>query len=171
MDLLDRYLGKSAAVIAEKQSIAEIDERKLDAEIADLSRRVAPSAVVPPPSNLGRLCRPGGKRCEPKEPASKARSPLKPLGITALLDKLDGIKDSIDALNKKLDRTNMTAQELTDALNSAGDQLEKAKGEILAEIEKIKAGTSELTPEQQASVQRIVAIAQSLDDVVPDNVG
>jgi hypothetical protein len=40
MDLLDRYLGKSATVIAQGDPIAEIDERKLDAEIRELNSRI-----------------------------------------------------------------------------------------------------------------------------------
>ena len=41
MDLLDRYLGKSPQVVTtERETLADVDEKKLDAEISDLQRRV-----------------------------------------------------------------------------------------------------------------------------------
>jgi hypothetical protein len=46
MDLLDRYLGKAPQVAApERETIADLDEKKLDAEIAALQRRVNQPAV------------------------------------------------------------------------------------------------------------------------------
>lgn len=40
MDLLNRYLGKSPTIIAEGEPISSVDERKLDAEIHELQRRI-----------------------------------------------------------------------------------------------------------------------------------
>lgn len=70
--------------------------------------------------------------------------------------------------------------ELKTILDSAASALERAKGEI---ITKVNALTSEverltvllqqddkdLTPEVQASVDKIVAISKEIDDLNPDN--
>lgn len=82
------------------------------------------------------------------------------LGITEL-------KKQLTEINHKLDHVIMDSAELTTKLTEAGDKLEKAKAEILAEIEKIQSGGA-LTPEAQAAVERLQSIAQALDDIVPD---
>lgn len=58
---------------------------------------------------------------------------------------------------------------IDDALNAVSDKLDKAKGEILGAIEKAQeeaaaGGVSD------ATLERLNAAAQSLDDVVPDEV-
>ena len=89
------------------------------------------------------------------------------LGLTDIRNELSEISLKLDQINQKLAHIQMTNAELTAALTEAGDKLEKAQAEILAELEKLKAG-GELSPEAQATVARIQSIAQALDDVVPD---
>ena len=80
---------------------------------------------------------------------------------------LTEINKQLAVINKKLDQIMATQSEAAAKLAEAADKLEKAKGELLAEIEKLKAG-GELSPEAQAAVERIQALAQALDDIVPD---
>lgn len=60
-----------------------------------------------------------------------------------------------------------TLKEQLDALNA---QLEKAKGEIVAEIEALKGALSDvdIPEEAQASLDKLAGLAQSLDELNPD---
>lgn len=89
------------------------------------------------------------------------------LGLNEIRKELSEISKKLDKINNQLGTITLTTEELTQALTEAGDKLDKAKAEILAEIEKIKAGGA-LTPEAQAAVERLKTIAQALDDIVPD---
>jgi hypothetical protein len=46
MDLINRYLGKAAQPIVGGETPADVDERKLDAEIAELQKKVNPPAAA-----------------------------------------------------------------------------------------------------------------------------
>lgn len=76
------------------------------------------------------------------------------------------------ALNVILTLTIMTkVSELSAALGAVADRVSKAQTEILAEIETLKGqigADADLSPEAQASLDRLTGLAQSLDDINPD---
>jgi hypothetical protein len=73
-------------------------------------------------------------------------------------------------LIKLEDKIMAKVSELAGLLNAVSARLEKAKGEIEAEIQTLKdeIANEDLTPEAQASFDRLSAIAQGLDDLNPD---
>ena len=86
-----------------------------------------------------------------------------------------GWKKDLAEINKKLDTTSeqlevitLKLSELTGHLNEVGDKLEKAQAEILAALEKLGSSDPDLSSEGQAAVDRVRAIAEALDAVVPD---
>jgi len=60
--------------------------------------------------------------------------------------------------------------ELSAKLTAIGDQLEKAKNEIVAEVQTLKdaLANTTITPEADASLTRLQGLAQGLDDLNPD---
>jgi len=60
--------------------------------------------------------------------------------------------------------------ELAATLANLSDKLDKAKIEIVTEITKLKEGmgNADIPPEAQASLERLSALAQALDDIIPD---
>ena len=70
-------------------------------------------------------------------------------------------------IDRKLNKIMATLQERFDAVNerldTAGSKLTEASAEILAELEKLRAGGT-LTPEQEASLANIEAKAQAIAD-------
>jgi hypothetical protein len=58
--------------------------------------------------------------------------------------------------------------ELGDALNAISVQLAKAKDEILAKISALEGQIGTIPADAQANLDAVKAIAQALDDVVPD---
>ncbi len=60
--------------------------------------------------------------------------------------------------------------ELAALITGVSDQLAKAKGEIVAKIAALEAALSntELPAEAQTAMDNLKAVAQSLDDIVPD---
>lgn len=64
-----------------------------------------------------------------------------------------------------------TQKELADKLNTIGDELDKAKAEIVAAVQALKDALSaagSTTPEVDAAVARLESGAQALDDLNPD---
>ncbi len=64
-----------------------------------------------------------------------------------------------------------TQAELAAKLTSIGDELDKAKAEIVAAIQALKdalASAGATTPEVDAAVVRLEGSAQALDDLNPD---
>lgn len=61
--------------------------------------------------------------------------------------------------------------ELAAALGAVADRVSKAQTEILAEIEVLKGqigADADLSPEAQASLDRLTGLVQALDDINPD---
>lgn len=59
--------------------------------------------------------------------------------------------------------------ELPAILNGIADRLDKSKTEILAEIETLKTSLDgDISPETQASIDRLSKLSQDLDDLNPD---
>lgn len=61
----------------------------------------------------------------------------------------------------------MSVQETIDAVV---EQLSKAKGELLGEIDKLRASLSAAEVAHKVDVSGLVAVAQALDDIVADDV-
>lgn len=64
-----------------------------------------------------------------------------------------------------------TQAELATALNNASDQLEKVKTEILQKLQELTDAVNnagQTTPEVDQALERLRASTQGLDDVVPD---
>lgn len=64
-----------------------------------------------------------------------------------MAEKLSGLDEVLDALEAKF---------------------QKAKNEILSELEKIRTADPDLTPESLASLARLREVADALDAIVPD---
>lgn len=64
----------------------------------------------------------------------------------------------------------MKLSELAAALTTVGDQVTKAKDEIVAKITALEASLSdvEIPAEAQTNLDALKALAQALDDIVPD---
>lgn len=58
--------------------------------------------------------------------------------------------------------------EVAAAINAVNEQLEKARLEIVSAIAALSASDPDLSPEGNAALDRLKAVAQRLDDVVPD---
>lgn len=85
------------------------------------------------------------------------------------------VHNYFQTINQKLDRILdnqkkiiMKQSELAAALTSVKDQLTKAKDEILAKIAALQTSDPDISPEGQAALDSLKAIAQALDDVVED---
>ena len=81
---------------------------------------------------------------------------------------LGAVRRELAAINKQLENINVKLSELATSLNEVGDKLDKAKAEILAQIEKLEAADPDLSPEGQAAVERLREVAEALDAVVED---
>jgi hypothetical protein len=89
----------------------------------------------------------------------------------ATLEDLGGVVDTIFVLLLRLERKlSMKISEGTAKIVALGDQLEKAQTEIVAEIQKLKDATADadLPPEATAAIERLGALADSLDALNPD---
>ena len=75
------------------------------------------------------------------------------------------IYNRLDELGRKEERD---MSELSDALAAVAAQLEKAKEEILSKIAALEGQIGTIPPDAQANLDAVKAIAQALDDVVPD---
>lgn len=64
----------------------------------------------------------------------------------------------------------MTLEQLTQILNDTKAQLAKASGEIIAKIDALEAQLANVvtTPEVDAALADLKAVAQQLDDINPD---
>lgn len=62
----------------------------------------------------------------------------------------------------------MKQSELAAKLEEVSTQLHKAKEEIMAELDALRASDPDLSPEGVAAVQKLGNIAQALDDVIAD---
>lgn len=73
-------------------------------------------------------------------------------------------------LQHAINRIMSKLSELEGLLEKVGDQLDKAKTEIVAEIQSLKDALEDVTiPDgAQASLDRLSALAQALDDINPD---
>jgi len=60
----------------------------------------------------------------------------------------------------------MKENEIAEKLNAISDQLTKASGEINAQLEVLR--NADLSADASAALDRLSAIAQALDDIVPD---
>lgn len=79
--------------------------------------------------------------------------------------KLDEILVIVKNIERKEDKY---MSELGDALSAISAQLSKAKDEILAKIATLEGQIGTIPPDAQANLDAVKAIAQALDDVVPD---
>jgi ABC-type transporter Mla subunit MlaD len=80
------------------------------------------------------------------------------------------IEATLDGLIILLGKIFMTLEELTQVLNDTKAQLVKAAGEITAKIDALEAqlATVVTTPEVDAALAELKAVAQQLDDINPD---
>lgn len=78
------------------------------------------------------------------------------------------MRNYFNQINNKLDKIIMKQSELAANLEGVSSQLSKAKDEILAELDKLRASDPDLSPEGIAAVQKLGNIAQALDDVIAD---
>lgn len=58
--------------------------------------------------------------------------------------------------------------ELAAKIDAVSDKLNKASGEILGEISNLRSSAGQLPADAEASLSRLEAMAQALDDIVPD---
>jgi len=75
------------------------------------------------------------------------------------------IYNRLDELERKEE---IDMSELSDALAAVATQLAKAKEEILSKITALEGQIGTIPPDAQANLDAVKAIAQALDDVVPD---
>lgn len=68
-----------------------------------------------------------------------------------------------------LEDIKMDIAEAIDIINKANEQFDKAQKEILTEIQKLQA-SKPLTAEQEAIIRNLRNKAQSMDDIIPDEV-
>ena len=78
------------------------------------------------------------------------------------------VNKKLDEISEQLEQINVKLSELSGHLNEVGDKLEKAQAEILAALDKLASSDPDLSPEGQAAVERVKAIAEALDAVIPD---
>lgn len=81
------------------------------------------------------------------------------------------IEETLNGLKTSLGKILMTLDELKQALIDTKAQLVKAAGEITAKIEALEAQLANAggtTPEVDAAVADLKAVAQQLDDINPD---
>lgn len=76
--------------------------------------------------------------------------------------------DYFRTINLKLDKLLMKQSELAAKLESVSSQLTKAKDEIMAELDALRAADPDLSEEGIAAVQKLANIAQALDNVIAD---
>jgi len=80
------------------------------------------------------------------------------------------IEDTLNGLTTFLGKILMTLEELKQILDGTKAQLVKAAGEITARIDALEAqlATVVTTPEVDAALAELKAVAQQLDDINPD---
>lgn len=80
------------------------------------------------------------------------------------------IESTLDGLITFLGKILMTLEQLTQILNDTKAQLAKASGEIIAKIDALEAQLANVvtTPEVDAALADLKAVAQQLDDINPD---
>ena len=77
-------------------------------------------------------------------------------------------REIFNQLNQKLDHIIMKQSEATSKLESALQTFKKAKDEIMAELDKLRASDPDLSPEGTAAVQNLGNIAQAFDAIIAD---
>ncbi len=76
----------------------------------------------------------------------------------------------LPATKRDIEKLMAKLNELEAKLTAIDDQLEKATKEILGEIQSLKdqLGNVDIPPGAQASLDKLTALAQALDDINPD---
>lgn len=81
------------------------------------------------------------------------------------------IHESLDSLHQKVDSIMATQAEQAAKLRAIGTQLAKARGEIIAAVERLTAAVAAggaTTPEVDEATQALQLAVQGLDDLNPD---
>ena len=80
-------------------------------------------------------------------------------------------RDEFARIHERLDKIMATQTELAALLATIATQITKAKTEVIAKIQALTdavAAAGTVTPEVQAATEALAALAQQLDDIVPD---
>ncbi len=78
------------------------------------------------------------------------------------------IYETLSHIVSQLNKFDMKLSEALAALSTIKDTLAKAKGEILSKIEALNSTDPDISPEGQATIDQLKAVADALDAIVPD---